>query len=437
MKKDKKKLSESLTMDYLVGQVRNFYAHLSDHRAKNVKFKLVDVLMSGYAMFSQKCASLLEFEQQTVFEKSNIKNLYGIEGLYSDTQVRAILDEVSPESLYPIFGQQITQLEEKGGLLGYQVLGDYLIASIDGVEFFHSCKVGCKKCLHKKHRNGEVSNSHSMLACSLVHPNKREVFPLGCEFIEQQDGRQKNDCELNAAKRLKSQLKADYPDKKLLIVEDALYGTEPNIQQIADNQWAYIIGVKPGSHAAIFSLFEGRRSRNQLNSYEYTDEKGIMHRFSWMNNIALNHSSKMRTNFLYYEQQDKKGNTTVFSWITSLDIRKRTVITIMKIGRSRWKIENETFNTLKNQGYHFEHNYGHGFNHLCNVFALLMLTTFLIDQIVQSADKIFQKVEKEIKTKARFWQDMRALFRTSIFLSFKELFCQLAFLHRISLKGFT
>ena len=67
-----------------------------------------------------------------------------------------------------------------------------------------------------------------MLGCSLVHPNKREVFPLGAEFIQQEDGYTKNDCELNAAKRLKDQLKKDYPDEKLLIVEDALYGTSPN-----------------------------------------------------------------------------------------------------------------------------------------------------------------------------------------------------------------
>ena len=38
--------------------------------------------------------------------------------------------------------------------------------------------------------------------------------------------------------------------------------------------------------------------------------------------------------------------------------------------RARWKIENETFNTLKNQGYHFEHNYGHGEQHLSVVFVM-------------------------------------------------------------------
>ena len=39
----------------------------------------------------------------------------------------------------------------------------------------------------------------------------------------------------------------------------------------------------------------------------------------------------------------------------------------MRAGRSRWKVENETFNTLKNLGYNLEHNYGHGKQHLATV----------------------------------------------------------------------
>jgi len=42
---------------------------------------------------------------------------------------------------------------------------------------------------------------------------------------------------------------------------------------------------------------------------------------------------------------------------------------IMRGGRARWKIENETFNTLKNQGYNFEHNYGLGKKNLSVVFG--------------------------------------------------------------------
>jgi hypothetical protein len=33
--------------------------------------------------------------------------------------------------------------------------------------------------------------------------------------------------------------------------------------------------------------------------------------------------------------------------------------------------DNETFNTLKNQGYHIEHNYGHGEKNLSMMFFML------------------------------------------------------------------
>jgi hypothetical protein len=72
-------------------------------------------------------------------------------------------------------------------------------------------------------------------------------------------------------------------------------------------------------------------------------------------------------NYLLYEQTDKRGRVTRWTWITNLPLGKSQVEKVMGAGRGRWKIENETFNTLKNQGYHFEHNYGHGERHLATV----------------------------------------------------------------------
>ncbi len=433
-RRKKKKLSETLTMDSLVGSYRQDISDISDHRAKNVKYKLPDIIMSSFALFSQKNGSLLEFEQQTFYEQGNLEQLYGIQAVCSDTTMRTVLDEVPTTQFRSPLTRQIEQLEAEGGLSDYHVLGDYQILSFDGVEFFRSCKVGCKRCLKKKHRNGQQSNSHAMLGAVIVHPDKREVFPIDGEFITCQDGQTKNDCELNATKRLKKRLKATWKDKQFLILEDALYGTVPNIEQILDADWSYMIGVKPGDHPSLFKQFEGRKARNQASNYQLQDEKGVYHEFWWMNNVPLNGSTHIRTNFLYYQQTDTKGKKTTFSWVTDIKIRQRKVFKLMRIGRSRWKIENETFNTLKNQGYHFDHNYGHGYKYLCNNFALLMLSAFLIDQIVQAADKLFQQIEKAIKTKKRLWQDMRALFRTRTFFSFKELFSQLAKLHLIQIE---
>ena len=66
-----------------------------------------------------------------------------------------------------------------------------------------------------------------------------------------------------------------------------------------------------------------------------------------------------------------------FSWVTDLELTAGSVEKVMRGGRARWKIENETFNTLKNQGYQLEHNFGHGQQHLSVVFAMLMLLAVL------------------------------------------------------------
>ena len=72
----------------------------------------------------------------------------------------------------------------------------------------------------------------------------------------------------------------------------------------------------------------------------------------------MTNSGGLRVNFLSYKQTNKKGKVITFTWITDIKLNKNNVFTVMKAGRSRWKIENETFNTLKNLAYHFEHNYG-------------------------------------------------------------------------------
>lgn len=80
----------------------------------------------------------------------------------------------------------------------------------------------------------------------------------------------------------------------------------------------------------------------------------------------------------------------------------------MKGARARWKIENETFNTLKNQGYHFEHNFGHGFKTLSNVLAGFMLLAFLIDQCLEAVNLDFKKLVQHTKQRCRLWNKIRS-----------------------------
>ena len=91
-------------------------------------------------------------------------------------------------------------------------------------------------------------------------------------------------------------------------------------------------------------------------------------------------------------------------------------------GRARWKIENETFNTLKNQGYHFEHNYGHGFQHLSTVLMMLMMLAFLVDQTAQLSCPLFRAAYEKAKSKRTLWERQRVLFFELAFENMTELY---------------
>lgn len=183
----------------------------------------------------------------------------------------------------------------------------------------------------------------------------------------------------------------------------------------------------------MFKPFEVRKKLGQVNSL-IIEEDEIQHHFYWRNNLPLNGNGNVRVNFLCYEEHDTKGNIKHFSWVTSLRLRNSNVYDIMRGGRARWKIENETFNTLKNQGYHFEHNYGHGYNHLCNVMALIMLLSFLIDQIIQACNRLFNDIWIAAKAKNRVWERIRAVFMIRPVNSFNELFVILADIYSVQLE---
>jgi hypothetical protein len=163
------------------------------------------------------------------------------------------------------------------------------------------------------------------------------------------------------------------------------------------------------------------RQAGRTTEYEVRQGK-IVHRFLFVNGMPLNESnSEVAVNFVEY-WEIRPDKTQHFSWVTDFTVTALNVMTIMRGGRARWKVENETFNTLKNQGYHFEHNYGHGQNNLSVVLALLMMLAFLVDQVQQRADALFQAVLKKKERLIRLWEQMRALFQTLEFKSMQEVF---------------
>jgi len=435
MPRNYKQRREKLTFDRLMQTLSDEFAQLPDHRRANASYSLADILRSAFAMFSLKSPSLLAFGEQTLAEQQNLQAIYQIAAIPSDTQMRAILDPVSPSHVRTLFVKLFHLIAAAGVVKQYHYFKQHLIVSTDGVEHFSSTRIHCDHCTTRRRRNAKTSYHHSGLAAVLLHPDHQEVFPLDFEAVLKPDGARKNDCERNAAKRLCTALHERYPDLSLILVEDALYANAPHIRQITGYNWKYVLNIKPDSHQSLERQFAGRQARGQVKELRQRDEQGVEHYFAWTTDLCLCDSAvDVSVNYLLYEQRDRHGQVKRWTWITNLGLRASTVERVMRAGRGRWKIENETFNTLKNQGYHFQHNYGHGYLNLATVLALLMLLAFTVDQIQQHCWKLFQQVRAGLRTKAKLWDSLRSLFKVLIFDTMSALYGHMAYQYNIQLE---
>src|SRR5438132_4910885 len=415
------KVRKHLSADALFGLVRNGFAHIPDYRLSETDIALADALMSAFALFSLKAPSLLAFDKERA--EGNLHTIYGIERVPCDTHMREILDPVSPKVLRPVFKSLVRQLQRGKALEPLTFLDGHYLLALDGTEYFSSKTIHCASCLHRVHRNGSITYTHQMLGAAIIHPDQRAVIPLMPEPMVNRDGTSKNDCERNAAKRFVAKLRQDHPHLKFIVTEDSLSSNAPHIETLHAHGLHYILGVKEGDHAYLFQQVQAAEHAGRVTYYERHDRAaGVVHRFRFVNQVPLNASNAdVHVNFIEYWEM---GADMVehFSWVTDMRVNKRNVYALMRGGRARWKIENETFNTLKNQGYNFEHNYGHGMKNLSVVFATVMMLAFLVDQTQQLCCALFRAVWAKLGSKRLLWERMRALFYTYQLDSMRALF---------------
>ncbi len=418
---------QGLSADGLFGLVRERFEKIPDHRPVRAEISLADALMSGFAIFSLKDPSLLAFDKRRNDE--NLKSVYHIGNIPSDTHLRTILDPLDPEFLRPLFKDVFRQLQRGKALEPFVFYEECYLLSFDGTGYFSSSKIHCPSCMQKTSKSGKVTWHHQMLGASIVHPDLREVIPLMPEPIIKQDGETKNDCERNAAKRFMDKLRRDHPHLNLIVIEDALSSNAPHIRELQRHRLHYILGVKEGDHGFLFEHIRQAESAGQVTIYEFVDDAtGVQHRYRFMNKVPLNESNQdLLINFLEYWEIRPDGRQQHFSWVTDFPLDQQNVAKIMRGGRARWKIENETFNTLKNQGYQFEHNFGHGHQNLSVVFAMLMMLAFLVDQTQQLCCPVFQDAWKEMGSKRMLWERMRSFFHEYIVSSMQEVLSALAY----------
>lgn len=399
-----------LSADALHDLLRCRFERLPDRRRPGSQITMADAAMSAFAMFSLKDPSLLAFDGRR--QDENMKQLFRIDRVPSDSQMREILDDTEPFELRPAFRDVFRELQRGKILERFRFLGRHHLLLMDGTGYFSSEKIHCPSCLKKVHKDGRITYSHQMLAAAIAHPDHREVIPLAPEPIGNHDGDTKNDCERNAAVRLLRQIRAEHPHLDLIVVEDGLASNAPHIRELKSLRMHFLLGAKPGDHVFLYERLLEEYERDRVTTITWKEGE-ITCEIRYVNDLPLNAANPdLLVNFLGYAEFDSDGNVIKqFSWVTDLNITRRNARELVRAGRARWKIENETFNTLKNQGYHFEHNFGHGERNLAVVFAMLMMLAFLVNQVEQHCCPLFRAVWTKLGTKRMVWDHVRSHFR--------------------------
>lgn len=428
--RDELHASEHLSIKPLLQAVRNAFAKIPEHRTGSVEYSLVDTLMSAAAVFGLKFPSLLKFDENRheAHIRHNLGTLYGVEGQApSDTQMRSILDPVDPAQVSKGFDTLHRILEREGILQQYKQMGAIVILLDATGEYSSNC-VGCPDCCTRTHSDGTVEYYHQMLVAVIAHPDKKTVLPLAPEPIIKQQNATKNDCEINAAKRLLPKIRALYPKQKIIIAADGIYSKGPFIKLLKELGFDYILVAKEKDHTSLVNNLIERRVAGKTEEYEKTEE-GITQGFCWANDLPLNASHPdIKVNLLnFWELKPNKEKPNTWIWVTNIKLTRHNVEPIMRTGRCRWKVENETFNTLKNHGYNLEHNYGHGKQHLATVLGMLMMLMFLIDQIQETSCKLFQAARNRFHSRTSVWERLRGYFVNYFIESWDDIWLSMVY----------
>jgi hypothetical protein len=385
---------------------------LPDKRAGNNSFiKISDIGLSAFSVFFTQSASFLEHQQllNKRIGKNNAKSLFKIEHIPSDNHIRDILDEVPPSEIFPIYDHLLSRTNKAGELEKYRHLNNKLLMPFDGLHYFSSKKIHCDKCSCKQHKDGTITYTHSMVSTVLVHPAKSQVLPLPPEFIEPQDGYEKQDCELAAAKRWLEIHGKKYAKLGIIALGDDLYCHQPFCEAVLDKGYDFIFVCKPESHKVLYEDLEGISKLGYIKETEIKHNKEIW-KCRYINQIAIKDGDDaLKVNWCELAVYNKDGKRLYYNtFITNITITDTNVYEIVQAGRTRWKTENELNNALKNHGYFLEHNYGHGKKHLSSLLATMILLSFLFHALLFLMDKRY-KVMRNYWSRKTFFHQIRTL----------------------------
>ena len=420
-------LSFSGLMDYLQQAINR----IEDPRqaSNGTRYSLKDAVLAAFSVFFMQCESFLEHQRQMQSRcgQDNAQTLFGLEQIPTVPQIRNILDQLAATLLFGVFEQVYRALRQGGYLQSYQCLDGQLLVTLDGTQYFSSQKIECQGCATRTHKNGRVTYSHSAILPVIVAPGHAQVIALAPEFVQPQDGTDKQDCELAAAKRWVQAHAQQFTGQPITLLGDDLYSHQPMCQQCLDLGMNFIFTALPDSHPALYErlhVLEVIGAIEHLEVRQSDPGASTLYHYRYANLVPIRDTHPaLLVNWCELVMTREQDGQVLYrnAFITEHRLGHDTVAQVVAAGRSRWKTENENHNVLKTKGYHLEHNFGHGQQHLASFLLTLNLLAFLFHTVLHLVDTSYQQIRQQRGTRKGFFQDILALTKYLLFHSWQQL----------------
>ncbi len=406
------------TQRTLVGLIQAAFDDLPDKRRPSnaTKYEVADAALSAFAVFFSQSPSFLDWQirMEQAQGKNNAASMFGVHQIPSLTQIRNLLDPVAPSTLFPVMSAIGDLLFQQGHLNAYRSVGGTFLVAFDGTDFFASQNISCPCCSSATMSNGATLYRHIALTPVIVAPDGAHAIALPPEFVEPQDGHAKQDCELAAAKRWLGRWGAHYAARGMTVLGDDLYCHQPFCQQVVAAGAHFILSCQPQSHVALYEWVDELARMDKLGTLSVARREGkkkFTDTYRYAADLPLkNGADALIVNWCELVTTDDAGKIAYRNaWASSHRIDAGNIMALVAAGRARWKIENENNNTLKNKGYHFEHNFGHGKQNLSNLLATMILMAFLVHTALDLLDIRYRAVRAALPSRRTFFEHVRAL----------------------------
>ena len=356
-------MSKPLALSKVMEHLRESWQSLPDGRKpnNNTRYTIADAGLAAFSTFFMQMPSFLAYQRAMAQSKgkSNSGSLFQVKQIPSDNQIRNLLDPLTPAQFHGDYAWFIQELETSGHLQTFRAYANTLLVALDGLTYHASTTIHCPACLERQASQGTVHYYHSALTPVIVKPDTPQVLPLAPEFIVPQDGHEKQDCERAAVKRWLTQHASGDPAWTVTYLGDDLYANQPLCQQLVDTYQQFFVFVcKPDSHVTLYqavTLLEkvAGVTTHQPRSWNGRTAEPWTYRF--VNQLPLRSGADaLLVNWFELTiTQAKTGQVRFHNrWVTHHHLTAQTVAPLAQVGRTRWKVENEAINVLKNHGYH-------------------------------------------------------------------------------------